>query len=182
VQNNVHRLINTQTYAGWPAQLKDEPVFATIGQRLWRVPLGEAGGIGFEALPSATIGLGTVQTYAGAGAVVRMGQGLGADYGPPRIRPALAGSNFFQPSEEFGWYLFAGAEGRAVARDVFLDGNTWRDSRSVDRIPLVADVQAGLAVTWRGMRLAYTQIWRSREFKGQPEAAQFGSVSLSFRF
>jgi hypothetical protein len=182
-QNNLHRLINTDTYNGWDHQLKDEPVIAAIGQRLWRVPLTDVAGLQLEALPSVTLGLGTVQTYAGAGGVLRIGQGLEADYGPPRIRPALAGANFFQPrSDAFGWYIFAGAEGRAVARDIFLDGNTWRDSRSVDRIPWVGDFQAGFAVIWRGVRLSYTQVWRSKEFEGQPQAAQFGSVSVSFRF
>jgi lipid A 3-O-deacylase len=186
VQNNFHRLLNTETYDGWDQQLRDEPVLAAIGTRSWRVPLGGiAGGLDAELLPAATLSLGTAQTYLGGGAALRIGQGLEADFGPPRIRPALGGSGFFEPAREdgFGWYAFAGAEGRAVARDIFLDGNTWQGSRSVDKRPLVADLQAGLALRWGRFRLAYTHVWRSEEFYGQRGGAQqFSSLSLSMRF
>jgi hypothetical protein len=112
----------------------------------------------------------------------RIGDELDADWGPVRIRPALAGSGFFQPRQDFGWYVFAGVEGRAVARDIFLDGNTWRDSPSVDKRLFVADAQAGAAVMWRGIRFAYTHVLRSEEFYGQKGVQSFGSFSASFRF
>ena len=63
-------------------------------------------------------------TYLEVGATLRIGNDLPNDYGAPRIRPSLPGSNFFLPRDNFGWYLFAGAGGRAVAYNIFLDGNT----------------------------------------------------------
>ena len=62
--------------------------------------------------------------------------------------------------------------------DIFLDGNTWRDgSPSVDKRPLVGDLSAGVVVHWRGIRLAYSQVFRTEEFYGQRGGAQsFGSV------
>ncbi|MFC4167083.1 lipid A deacylase LpxR family protein [Teichococcus aestuarii] len=182
VQNNYHDIINIDQTNGWRSQLKDEPAITALYERKWRMPLGQVGGIDVEAIPSATISLGNVQTYAAAGGVLRLGQGLEADFGPPRIRPALAGSASFQPRQDFGWYVFAGLDGRAIARDIFLDGNTWRESRSVDKRILVGDAQAGVAVLWRGMRFAYTQVWRSEEFYGQEGVQSFGSLSVSFRF
>lgn len=68
------------------------------------------------------------------------------------------------------------------ARNIFLDGNTFRDSRSVDKEPLVGDLQFGIAVTWRNVRLSYTHVLRTREFKTQGEADDFGAFSLSVRF
>jgi lipid A 3-O-deacylase len=87
-----------------------------------------------------------------------------------------------QTRHGFEWYLFAGLEGRAIARDIFLDGNTWRDSRSVDKRPFVADFQVGAAIVWRGVRFALSQVWRSEEFYGQDGRQKFGSLSVSFRF
>ncbi|WP_419897033.1 lipid A deacylase LpxR family protein [Roseomonas sp. USHLN139] len=182
IQNNYHELIGVDQVNGWKTQLKDEPALTAIIERKWRLPLAEIGAIGFEAIPSATLSLGNVQTYAGIGGLLRFGQGLDADFGPPRIRPALAGSSWIQPRQDFGWYVFAGLDGRGVARDITLDGNTWRDSRSVDKRVLVGDLQAGVAVLWQGMRFAYTQIWRSEEFYGQRGVQSFGSLSVSFRF
>lgn len=182
VQNNYHELIGVDQVNGWRTQLKDEAALTALIERKWRVPLGSMAGVDFEAIPSATASLGNVQTYAGAGTLFRFGQGLDADFGPPRIRPALAGSSWIQPRQDFGWYVFAGLDGRAIARDIFLDGNTWRDSRSVDKRVLVGDMQAGVAVLWRGMRFAYTQVWRTEEFYGQSGQQSFGSLSVSFRF
>ncbi|MFC3124834.1 lipid A deacylase LpxR family protein [Pseudoroseomonas globiformis] len=182
VQNNYHDLINIPQTNGWNSQLKDEPALTALYERKWRIPLPHLAGQQAEIIPSATLSLGNVQTYAGVGGVFRFGQGLDADFGPPRIRPALAGSTWIQPEQEFGWYIFAGLDGRAMARDVFLDGNTWRESRSVDKRILVGDAQAGVAVLWRGMRFAYTQVWRSEEFYGQKGLQSFGSLNVSVRF
>jgi len=182
VQNNYHDLINVPRAEGWDRQLKDEPAATLLLERRWRVPLGTLGGWQTEAIPVVSGAVGNVATYAAAGALFRIGQGLEADWGPVRIRPALAGSGFFQPRQEFGWYVFAGGEARGVARDIFLDGNTWRDGPRVDKRNLVGDFQAGVAVMWRGVRLAYTQVLRSEEFYGQTSRQSFGSVSVSFRF
>ena len=184
VQNGFHSRIGSPRARGWDYQLHDEFVAALLLNRIWRVPLFDAGLLQGEILPSATLSLGNLQSYVGLGGMLRIGRMLDADFGPPRIRPALAGSQFFQPTDNgLGWYLFAGADGRAVANDITLDGNTWRDSRSVDRRPLVADLQAGLAVIVHGVRLTYTQVWRTEEFYGQRGGfQQFGSLSLSFRF
>jgi hypothetical protein len=182
VQNNYHDIFNIRNTNGWDYQLKDEPAATLIYDQKWRIPLATVAGMEVEVIPSGTLSLGNVQTYAAAGGVFRIGHGLDADFGPPRIRPALSGSSWVQPRETFEWYVFAGLEARAIARDVFLDGNTWRDSRSVDKRPFVGDFQVGVAAVWRGVRLALTQVWRSEEFYGQDGRQKFGSLSVSFRF
>ena len=83
-------------------------------------------GFDTEVIPSIVAAAGDVETCAGGGTTLRLGQGLDADWGPTRIRPALAGSSFFQPRQGFGWSVFAGADGRVVGRDLLLDGNTFR--------------------------------------------------------
>ncbi|WP_160123439.1 lipid A deacylase LpxR family protein [Rhodovarius lipocyclicus] len=188
VQNGFHRAIGSTRSYGWDRQIHDEPVVNLVAERKWRMPLGQFAGLEFEAMPSASISLGNGNSYGALGGMVRFGQGLAADFGPARIRPALAGSNYFQPNadrsgREWGWYVFAGFEGRGVARDIALDGNTWRNSRHVDRRPFVGDAQAGIAVYWRDWRFSYTQIVRSEEFYGQRGGPQiFGSINAALRF
>ncbi len=186
VQNTVHRAFNIPLVEGWGRQLRNEGVFNLVAERKWRIPLGRIGALETEAMPSATISLGNGNIYGALGGMLRLGQGLGADFGPARIRPALAGSAFFQPEaggREWGWYVFAGVEGRAVGRDISLDGNTWRSGPRVDRRPLVGDAQAGASVYWRDVRASFTYIVRSEEFHGQRDGLQqFGSLSLAVRF
>lgn len=183
VQNGYHRLINVKRLNGWDSQLKDEPTLNAVVERRWRVPLARLAGLETELIPSVTAAAGNVAIHAGGGAVLRLGQGLEADWGPTRIRPAMAGSSFFQPRQEFGWYVFVGLDARLVGRDLFLDGNTFRSGGpSVNKHPLIGEAMAGAAVFWQGVRLAYTQVVRSEEFYGQRGTQTFGSISVSFRF
>ena len=94
----------------------------------------------------------------------------------------MPGTASFRPEDSFAWYFFVGAEGRAVARDIFLDGNNFRESPSIDSKPWVTDFQAGLAVLFQRVRVSYTQIIRTPEFEGQQRPDFFGSLSLSARF
>jgi lipid A 3-O-deacylase len=178
-----HRTFGLQEPKGWGTQLRNEPGFLLMYDRKWRAwqRFGVAG-LGGDIAPNAGFALGNVFTHAQVGLTARVGRDLPADYGPPRIRPSQPGSDYFLPGEDFGWYFFFGVAGRAVARNVFLDGNSFRDSHSVDKRYFVGDVQAGLAVTLGGARLAYTHILRSREYMGQNKPDHFGSLSLSVRF
>lgn len=186
VQNNTHDFINVDRALGWDSQLKDEPGVNVILTRQWRInqPLdGEnPWGLAVGVVPSVTVSLGNVQTYASAGMLMRVGSNLYADFGPARIRPAPAGTGFFQPDGKWGWYLFAGFEGRGVGHDIFLDGNTWRDGPSVDKRPFLGEGVFGAALVMPWARLTYSHTFRTREFWGQQETPEFGSVTLSVRF
>ena len=47
--------------------------------------------------------------------------------------------------EPAGWQLFAGVEGRAVARDTLIDGATFGDASSVRHEPFVGAAFAGVS-------------------------------------
>ncbi|MBI3452508.1 MAG: lipid A deacylase LpxR family protein [Rhodospirillales bacterium] len=183
-QTEIHKLINSPLPQGWNNQLRNEPGIVLFYERKWRnVARADFLGLDFDLTPHVAGSAGNVFTYAGLGAAVRIGDGLTSDYGPPRIRPGLSGAGFFtKPPGGLTWYLFAGVEGRAVARDIFLDGNTFAKSHSVDKEPLVGDLQAGFAVIVDPVRITYSQIFRTREFVGQPQTDRFAALSISFKF
>src|SRR5690606_21469373 len=167
----------------WDNQLENEPAIQLTFERKWRAwETFSVDRIGGDITPHIGIGLGNVLTQGAVGVTLRLGEELPNDYGPPRIRPSLPGSDYFINPGGFGWYLFVGAEGRAVAHNIFLDGNTFRDSHSVDKKNFVADFQAGLVVFIGGARIAYTHVLRTKEFDEQDNMGQFGAVSVSFRF
>jgi len=184
IQRGWHRLIDGEDPKGWDNQLKDEPGIVLTYQRQWRYDLRNSiGRFGFDVLPTLGASLGNIRTQANLGATLRAGYNLGNDYGPPRIRPALAGTAILDPNMEgVSFYLFGGVEGRAVLRNIFLDGNSFRDSLNVQRKPLVADFQVGAVFQTRNFQLAYTYVFRTEEFDGQLDPQKFGAVSLTFRF
>jgi hypothetical protein len=56
-----------------------------------------------------------------------------------------------------------------------------RADRSVDRRPLVADLQVGIAITISAVRIAFTQVFRTPEFEERDRFQQFDALSVSFR-
>lgn len=180
IQNGWHDLIGVERSRGWDNQLNNEIGINLNYTRRWRrfdtAPLGTE----FETAPHVTLALGNVYTYAAGGVMLRWGRGLKNDYSPPNIRPGFPGLPYMRPSNRPGWYLFAGVEARVIARNLFLDGNTFVDSHSVDKRPVVADLQFGLAYQFSDLRIALSNVWRSTEFKGQPENTRFGGINLSF--
>jgi hypothetical protein len=182
-QRGIHAWLGAPDPQGWDSQLHDEFAFAASFDRRWRALRVFADfGPGLEAdlTPSAGATLGTLRDEARVGLTARIGQRIDNDYGPPRVRPSLAGVEHFRGGQ-LSWSLFAGVQGRAVARNLFLDGNTFEESASVDRNPFVADFQAGFAVSMGDWRLAYTYVTRTEEFETQDERQDFGALALSWR-
>ena len=184
VQNGFHDIIGDRENRGWSYQLKDEPAIEILADRTYRLPIAQFYGIETDALPDLTAGVGTVRDYVQAGFNLRLGQGLNSDFGAPRIRPGLSGSDAYTPTRSLAWYMFAGADGQAIARDVFLDGSTFRArGPSVDKRAFLGEMQAGLGAMFYGVRVTYTQTWQTESFKGQKSGLfNFGSLALSARF
>ncbi|MEQ9115810.1 MAG: lipid A deacylase LpxR family protein [Rickettsiales bacterium] len=181
-QKTVHKVVGSPDPKGWDHQLKNELGVFLSYDRQWRNQYQfETSAFKFNVTPSVGANLGNVYTDLSAGIMTRFGRDIPFDYGPPRIRPSIPGSDFFIPKKDLGWYLFAGVEGRAVARNIFLDGNTFRSSRHVKKNGLVGDFQVGAVMTWRDLRIGYTHVVRTREFKTQTSSDQFGAISLSYR-
>ena len=193
-QELVHRARDLPVPQGWDNQIRTEPGFVLAYERVLRVRLGgESRALSADLLPRFGGAIGNVATYLNVGAQVRAGWNLPADFGYAVIRPggttqvdSLREREVDDPSlsrtRGFSSYLFAGASVRGVARDVFLDGNTFRSSHDVDREPFVADLLAGVTVGYGGVKLSLAKVLRTREFRNQPRDHRFGSITLSYAF
>lgn len=183
MQTDYHLLIDVQPFQGWHAQLRNEPTLDLFYQHKWRHHGEDAAGWGWDAIPQWSLRLGNVYDYAAAGGLLRLGRNLRVDYGPPHI-DLNTGADYINPSRisgNWGFYVFAGGEARAVAHNIFLDGNDLESSPHVQRIPAVADLEAGLAVFWGHFRVAYTYVFRTPEFVHQNGPDHYGSLNLTVR-
>ncbi|MBU1228333.1 MAG: lipid A deacylase LpxR family protein [Proteobacteria bacterium] len=189
-QNNYHTLMGFKRAEGWRHQIHDEPGLLLSWQRTLRAQRIDLGrDVAWDLLPHARVTAGNVQTHAAAGFETRIGYRLPWDFGTSLIQPGGGVSAPADPDdprlrldESFGLHLFAGAEGRAVARNIFLDGNTWERSPSVTKKPLVADLMAGVGLVLGRAKLTYTHVYRTEEYDGQKGPQMFGSVSLTLTF
>ena len=187
-QRTLHRLIGSPRPEGWDAQLGNELGVNAGYERRWRLFARSLLQIfDVDLIPHAGFSLGNVQTFANTGGTVRFGLNLPSDFGVQLARPGSVGGS---PTDDldprvaldrnFSLFGFGTVDGRAVGRDLFLDGNTFRDSPSVAKRPFVADLGTGVGLIAGPWQLTYTQVWRTREFKTQRgRFNNFGSVTLS---
>ena len=187
-QNGVHRIRSIDQARGWEHQLRDEPAVSLSWQRKWRLYKMEFKNLlGADLITKTGVTLGNVRTAAGAGAEVRFGYRIPGDFGSDVIRPGAgvsaplpAGQRL--PMGRFGIHLFIGTGLEGIARNIFLDGNTWQDSHSVHKKPLVADFSIGCALNFETLKLTYRNLFRTREFDNQDQAQMIGSLTLTWSF
>lgn len=189
-QRAVHDVRGFDHPKGWDNQLHNEIGFTLDYERTWRLPhIEKRSGFNWELLPHAGAAVGNVQTYANLGGELRAGLNMPDDFGTGVIGPSTTTSTpvdgrmgALQPLFPAGVYLFARADGRAVGRNIFLDGNTFGDSASVGHKPFVADLSLGLAMNYGNTKIAYAYVYRTKEFPGQPHGQAFGTLSLNWTF
>lgn len=185
VQNNYHELINGHEVLGWDNQIADEIGINFGFDRSTRTKrISGNRDLALDITPSWGGSLGNILTEAHAGVTFRLGQDLEEnDYGPPRVRPSLAGAGHFDAEDGYRWYLFLGAQARLVAHNMFLDGSLFRDDDpSVHKNNLVGDFQAGAVFQFGRYQLSYTHVLRTPEFEEQNSFHQIGAVNLAVSF
>lgn len=186
LQNGWHKVIGVTPFDGWAHQLHDEPVLQLAHERRRKEATERlADGWAWDATSHWGGSLGNATTHFNAGMEWRLGVGLPDDFGSAPLRPA--GENT-SPSPlraaDAGWsgHGFLTFNARWVLRDITLDGNTIRDSHRVDKMPVVADLGYGVALTRGPWKLAFARYHRTREFRGQSEVPVFGSFTIARRY
>jgi len=166
-QRLIHKGKGVSMPQGWDNQLGQEIGVVLTYTRGMRRRFGQvSGGAAGHDLALYVVGaLGNVFTHLGAGARWRFGVGLANE----------------RASRRRGWHVFTEIETRAVARNIFLDGNTRSDSHSVRKRPLVGHLAAGLEYEGTRFGLRITKVVRSKEFYGQVQPDEYGSITFFFR-
>ncbi|MEO8134400.1 MAG: lipid A deacylase LpxR family protein [Betaproteobacteria bacterium] len=197
-QGVIHRMRGLRRFLGWDNQLHDEPGLQIVVERKLRPPaLDWKAELGAEFIPHYGLSVGNVASYLNVGGEARFGWRLPDDFGTSSIRPggdnaaprnAATGEQFERLYNRRSFHFFASFDGRLVANNIFLDGNTFARSHAVKKKLLVGDIAYGWAYTWppfNGLpsgKLAYSHYVQSREFDGEARNHGFGSISLSLEF
>ncbi len=186
-QDFIHDLRGFEKFAGWDNQLENELGLQFLYEhkhRLFAAPVGA--GLSHDLIGHSGISLGNVSTYLNFGAEYRIGWQLPDDFGTSAVRPAGdnsapgRGDPRLRSGGFSGLHGFIAFDARVVGRDIFLDGNTFEHSHSVEKENLVADIAAGVSFTAGHWKVSYAKVFRTREFKQQPHSHSYGSLSVSY--
>jgi len=189
-QKLVHDINGAYDPQGWDHQLGNELTLDAVFETQWRLrPAGSPSVFFSDFIPHLGVRVGNVATYFNAGGEFRVGWGPSDAFGVCPIRAGCEVRSAFLHSDsakvvtsKIGAHVFIAADGRAILRDIYLDGNTFRDSHSVDKKPFVADLIAGISGHYAGFKLTYSYIQRSKQFETQDRSQEFSSLSLSWMF
>jgi lipid A 3-O-deacylase len=151
----------------WSRQIDFEP--GAIVRYEQRRRAGTAlGAIGFDIVPHAGASIGNVLTAADVGVQFRTGWHL-----PHPWLPTVGGASVA---------LVGGISGQAVARNLFLDGNTFHTGPRVGHEPFVGSGELGLEVRYRAFNLAYRAVSDTRAYSAGPRwhpwASMVGGVTF----
>jgi len=187
-QKAVHRVFDDIEPQGWDNQLNNEPILGLVYEHKKKLTHPDlSGGFGYDTILNTGGGLGNALTYYNLGLMFRTGWNLPNDFGVMPIRPISSFNGAVENkdgrlSSEIGIQFFASVEGRAVLRNIFLDGNTFSDSHSVDKKPVVGDLMTGVNVNLGQGQLSFAYVTRSKEFETQNKAQKFASINLSYAY
>ena len=183
LQIAVHKFISSPRPHGWRHQLKDEPGVLIRYEQRRRFLAGELGDrVSWDGLYAVGGSLGNVLTQLDGGVQLRLGYNLQRDFGVSTIRRTALEVGGRELDGSFAAYVFGAADGMAVGRNIFLDGNSFRDSHSVDKDYLVGELRAGIGLEWLNWRGSFSQNTRTREFRGQKHAQNYGTFSVQYVF
>ena len=187
-QKVFHSLTGNPEPQGWAYQLKNEPILNMVYEHRRRYTLAEwKSGWGAEAIPVVGGMLGNVLIQAEADAQFRIGYNLPDDFGTTLMRgmgnlPFPRSRADATSAHAFGAYLFAGGGGNLVARNLTLDGNTFRDGPRVPKKPAFGAAEVGVSI-WSGyFELTLTYVYWGREYESQTQASRFGAATIAMHF
>jgi hypothetical protein len=187
-QNLVHDARGFDKFKGWNNQLKNELGLQWLYTRKHKFyrPIN-IGKLGYDFITQRGGSIGNVATYLEAGAEFRFGWNLPQDFGTSQASP---GGDNASPSSSFdsrvrnirfgGLHGFIAVNGRWVLHDITLDGNTFTNSHSVDKEPLVGLTSLGIAMMIYRWKLSFSRQFVTDEFKGQDDSKGYGTVSISY--
>ena len=175
-----HRVCSCSDPQGWDLQLENEPGFVyTLNHERQLVRHDLSNSWSMDLIGTAEAAIGNVYTGAELAGTVRLGYNLSPRWQGKTM--ADIGYDVHDIGVSPGFFLMAGLTGRYVAQDIFVDGNTWRDSHSVNRTPWVSDQLLGLGMYWKQLELRATMIRRTDQYSTQSATTWFGSVVVVWR-
>jgi len=180
VQTQLHDRIDSDQPLGWNNQIDNEAVFRLQAKRLWRSFALPMGTTEIDVITGVNVGVGNLSSESTAGIAVRWGQQLQSSFSSssPFAVQKLNGLT----GTPNGWYIFANISGSYVLNDIFIDGNTFKDSHSVDLIHWQTFATIGAQFNLSDWSIIYSLMYSSDQYQSQSEDTRFGTLTMNYNF
>ena len=187
-QDLVHGIRGLKKFQGWDSQIPAELTINFFMKQRRRVSLVAPQNekrFSIDGFMEWRLAAGNYLTGASLGGLLRFGWNLPPSFADPRLAVTAYSHQPFRTQRKVsGWsfYGLTGALVTGVAHDITLDGPVFRGFESpVSSKAVVGEIYAGFGVDVGNWNFSYVHTFRSKEFKGQDEAASFGSLTVGYR-
>ncbi|MGB9907095.1 MAG: lipid A deacylase LpxR family protein [Candidatus Saccharicenans sp.] len=181
IQRWLHKTYGWTYPAGWENQLKNEPVVELWFNRLWMLVPPRISSHGLQPVVRAGLGAQAGNLLIASSAVLDLKLGFNLESQVDTVTAAPLFNHFLAgPASRTCFYAFIRLEGRVIARNLLLQGNTFQDSHGVDILPLYGQFSTGLAYQSEQAGLILYFVMRTREFVGQKYREPYGGLTFSF--
>jgi lipid A 3-O-deacylase len=191
IQNGFHGIIGANHINGWDNQLHHEPLLNINYEHQRRLhnfgSHGGRGGWGGDIIGQVGGSLGNLVSQASVGIGARFGWGMPQDF---LISPLFFGDETYgylpqaPTGRDTGAWLFIMFNGMLIGNAIFWDGNTFRDSLSINYDPEMLRFYLGLkgrSGQWSGS-IALVTSRVSRDHPADEDTKVFGSLKISFGY
>jgi hypothetical protein len=187
IQNGFHNLFGIDEVDGWNNQLENEVGVNLKYTQKWRIDV-ENDIIETAFIPFVSTELGNIATNASAGFSTRIGWNIPKDFGAATMNMfSDAGINSYSQRDnatyhDWSFSLNFMAAGSGIARDIFLDGNTNKDSHSVDRKKFVGYLGYGFSLRYKDYIVDLVNIYNTKKYNSANSGHNYTSLRLSMLF
>jgi hypothetical protein len=188
IQNGVHKMLGSEHVNGWHNQLENELGINLKYTHKRKLDMVKRGVFEAHMIPFVSAELGNIATNITAGVSNRVGYNIQQDFGVSSINigadPGIPAYGALENIKKRHWSFSLNLIGAvsAVARDIFLDGNTFVDSHSVDKENFVYYYGFGFTLRYKKFLLDFMQVTNSKKFKEQPKSHGVGTIIISWLF
>ncbi len=191
-QKLAHTITGNDEPKGWDHQLKTEPVLNLNymrKQKVWR--RGNPADWAADVSVDGHAGIGNMFTQASVALECRWGYNMPRGFAsvPDPIGLSIHYIAALTPAnpQAGSFYATLVLSGSAVVHNIFLDGNTFRDSHSVDKEPLVGLAVAGLHYERKNWGIHFNVVASTDDVDTDdaPDAEgheRLGSITVEWRF
>ncbi|MGB9893653.1 MAG: lipid A deacylase LpxR family protein [Candidatus Saccharicenans sp.] len=180
IQRWLHKTYGWTYPEGWENQLKNEPILEIWFSRLWTLISPRVPSHGLKTMIKAGTGgqVGNLMTAVQAVLDIKLGLNL-----KPQMETFTSAPFFNQlltdRASRTSVYAFLRLEGRAVARNLLLEGNTFQSSPKVEINHLYGQLTAGLAYQSKQAAVLFYWVIPTREFVGQKYRDPYFGLTFS---
>lgn len=189
IQTKIHEWVDSEPPMGWDNQLHDELGINLSYMYKWRYEVENESTFGVSFIPSVEADLGNISTQASVGFFSRIGYNIPKDFGISTLDVGgesgipVYDEQLVSLQNDWSFSLNISATGSAVVKDIFLEGNTFKDSLVThDANNFVGYFGVGISMRYKSLNLDFMQTYNTSKYENVKGNKAVGTLLATWLF